>query len=276
MPVVLSPICWIEPRAMAALATDRLGRLANRAKWRLKALVPRWPTWRRDLLRSADVILPNSEAEGSNSSSAGSAPIPSKVRPGAQRRRGAIRPRRPGGGSARPTGTGDFVLYVGRIEPRKNVLGLVEGAKAAGLPLVVIGDALPGYEGLRRRLQAARRGLHPLAPPGRPRRPDARIGLRRRPGPGPAELVRDPGPGRPRGGAGGHGGGRHAPRLHPRILRRPGGLRPARPTSGRSPGPSPRPGRPAPTPGSPGTSARITPGPRWPGGRRRLMSRSIV
>ena len=32
------------------------------------------------------------------------------------------------------------------IEPRKNVLGLVEGVRAAGLPLVVIGDALPGYE----------------------------------------------------------------------------------------------------------------------------------
>ncbi len=64
IPVVLSPICWIEPRAMAALAPDRVGRLANRAKWRLKALMPRWPSWRRDLLRAADVILPNSQAEG--------------------------------------------------------------------------------------------------------------------------------------------------------------------------------------------------------------------
>jgi hypothetical protein len=64
VPVVLSPICWIEPRAMAALATDRLGRLANQAKWRLKALAPRFPTWRRDLLGSVDAILPNSAAEG--------------------------------------------------------------------------------------------------------------------------------------------------------------------------------------------------------------------
>ncbi len=32
------------------------------------------------------------------------------------------------------------MLYVGRIEPRKNVLRLVEAVSSAGLPLVVIGS----------------------------------------------------------------------------------------------------------------------------------------
>jgi glycosyltransferase involved in cell wall biosynthesis len=43
-------------------------------------------------------------------------------------------------------GSEDFVLYVGRIEPRKNVLGLVRATCAARLPLVVIGDPVPGHE----------------------------------------------------------------------------------------------------------------------------------
>ena len=144
VPVVLSPICWIEPRAMAVLATDRLGRWSNRAKWRLKALVPRWPTWRRDLLRSADAILPNSAAEGEQLVRWFGAD-PARVRPvpnGVEERFARADP----SAFRAAHGPGDFVLYVGRIEPRKNVLGLVEGVRAAGLPLVVIGDALPGCE----------------------------------------------------------------------------------------------------------------------------------
>ena len=144
VPVVLSPICWIEPRAMAVLATDRLGRWSNRAKWRLKALVPRWPTWRRELLRVADAILPNSAAEGEQLVRWFGAD-PDTIRPvpnGVEERFAHADP----SAFRAIHGPGDFVLYVGRIEPRKNVLGLIEGARAAGLPLVVIGDALPGYE----------------------------------------------------------------------------------------------------------------------------------
>lgn len=38
-------------------------------------------------------------------------------------------------------GIEDFVLYAGRIEPRKNVLGLVRAMRGTGLQLVVIGEA---------------------------------------------------------------------------------------------------------------------------------------
>ncbi len=144
VPVVLSPICWIEPRAMAALATDPVGRLANRAKWRLKALAPRWPTWRRDLLAAADAILPNSVAEGEQLVRWFGAD-PAKIRPvpnGVEERFAHADP----SAFRAAHGPGEFVLYVGRIEPRKNVRGLVEGVRRAALPLVVIGDALPGCE----------------------------------------------------------------------------------------------------------------------------------
>lgn len=144
IPVVVSPICWIEPRAMAALAVDPLGRLANRAKWRLKALAPRLPSWRRDLLRTADAILPNSEAEGRQLVRwFGADPGKIHAVPNGVEERFA---RAEASAFRAAHGPDPFVLYVGRIEPRKNVLGLVEGVRAAGLPLVVIGDALPGYE----------------------------------------------------------------------------------------------------------------------------------
>ena len=43
-------------------------------------------------------------------------------------------------------GTFPFVLSVGRIEPRKNTLGLIEAAGRKKLKLVVAGEAPPGFE----------------------------------------------------------------------------------------------------------------------------------
>jgi glycosyltransferase involved in cell wall biosynthesis len=142
--VVLSPICWFEPRAIAALAPNSARRAWDLAKWGVKTAVPRWPGWRRALLEQADAILPNSSAEASQIV-----------------RLFDVDPARihvvPNGvlstfAHAEPSlfrdafGLGDFVLYVGRIEPRKNVLGLVRALRPTGLPLVVIGDPPPGHE----------------------------------------------------------------------------------------------------------------------------------
>jgi len=38
------------------------------------------------------------------------------------------------------------VLCPGRIEPRKNQLGLIRALEGTGVPLVVLGDAVPGHE----------------------------------------------------------------------------------------------------------------------------------
>jgi glycosyltransferase involved in cell wall biosynthesis len=40
-------------------------------------------------------------------------------------------------------GLRDFVLSVGRIEPRKNQLGLLRALKGTGIPIVVMGDPVP-------------------------------------------------------------------------------------------------------------------------------------
>jgi glycosyltransferase involved in cell wall biosynthesis len=136
VPVVLSPICWIEPRSMAAL--DRL-------KWTMKLAVPRWPSWRRELLALARAILPNSHAEARQLVHYfGADPRAIHVVPNGVARRFA---------EARPDlfrsayGAADFVLFAGRIEPRKNVLGLVRAVRSLGLPLVVFGSPPAGYEG---------------------------------------------------------------------------------------------------------------------------------
>ncbi|GAC1473439.1 MAG: glycosyltransferase [Isosphaeraceae bacterium] len=144
LPVVLSPICWYDPRALAALATNPLAAVCDVAKWAVQRAVSCRPSWRRALLNLSDAVLPNSQAEAHQLVQCfGTARDSIQVVPNGVEARFA---------DADPQlfrdeqGAGDFVLYVGRIEPRKNVLGLVKASRAAGLPLVLIGDAPPGHE----------------------------------------------------------------------------------------------------------------------------------
>jgi glycosyltransferase involved in cell wall biosynthesis len=143
--VVLSPICWFEPSALWGLAPSRAKGARDLGAWALRRMVPRLPGWRRELLGVADAVLPNSEAEGEQLARLFGLDrgkirvVPNGVEPDvAEADPGIFR---------REFGSGEFVLYAGRIEARKNVLGLVRGAGRAGLPLVVIGDPVPGSEG---------------------------------------------------------------------------------------------------------------------------------
>jgi glycosyltransferase involved in cell wall biosynthesis len=144
VPVVLSPICWIEPGAIAALAPGRMRSVFDRAKWTLKTGVPRWPSWRRGLLELADAILPNSRAEARQLVRYfGSRAERIHVVPNGVSSRFA-------GASAElfrsVHGADGFVLFVGRIEPRKNVLGLIRAVRSQDLPMVVFGAPPPGHE----------------------------------------------------------------------------------------------------------------------------------
>ncbi len=100
--------------------------------------------WRNELIRACDLLLPNSEAEAEQLVRLFRAHrkaihvVPNGVDPRFEDADPAL--------FRSIHGAGDFVLYAGRIEPRKNVLGLVHAAKRAGFPVVVIGDAPPGCE----------------------------------------------------------------------------------------------------------------------------------
>ena len=153
VPVVLSPICWYEPRALAALEHGPVRKLASLAAWGLRSLAPAVPSWRRELLRLADLVLPNSRSEANQLIRLFGVPserirvVPNGVLPSVA--------------SASPElfhsrwGAEPFVLFVGRIEPRKNTLGLIKALRGLGLPLVVIGEAPPGCEDYERECRRA-------------------------------------------------------------------------------------------------------------------------
>lgn len=150
--VVVSPICWYEPRAIAALASGYVASICDLGKWAAQWAVPRWPRWRRELLGLADAVLPNSRAEASQLVRL-FAIDPARVRVipnGVEPRFAAATP------DLWRSRYGDepFVLYTGRIEPRKNVLGQVKACRAAGLPLTLIGDAPAGLESYARACRA--------------------------------------------------------------------------------------------------------------------------
>ncbi|APW62921.1 GT4 family glycosyltransferase [Paludisphaera borealis] len=148
VPVVLSPICWYEPRALWALEPNLRRKLAALGLWSIRRAVPRCPSWRRTLLHLADRILPNSNAEADQLARLF----------GVDRGRFTVVPNgvSPAFGWASPNvfreqvGNFDFILFVGRIEPRKNPLGLIRAARDLGLPLVVVGDAPPRFEDYER------------------------------------------------------------------------------------------------------------------------------
>ncbi len=144
LPVVLSPICWYEPKAIAALAKDRLRASWDLSKWGVRYCFPKVPSWRRELLQRADAILPNSKAEADQLArlfcvDRGKFRV---VTNGVEPRFAEADP-----SLFRTTYPGEeFVLYVGRIEPRKNVLNLVRAVLKLGRRLVVLGDVVPGHE----------------------------------------------------------------------------------------------------------------------------------
>jgi glycosyltransferase involved in cell wall biosynthesis len=144
IPVVLSPICWYEPHAMVCLEPTLPRQIASLAGWVIRSIAPRTPSWRLKLLRLADLVLPNSRSEAIQLTrlfgvdAAHIRVVPNGVLPAIGRATPEIFCRR--------FGAFPFVLSVGRIEPRKNTLELIRAARRLELPLVIAGEAPPGFE----------------------------------------------------------------------------------------------------------------------------------
>ena len=94
------------------------------------ASCPAIPSWRRELLRLADLVLPNSRSEANQLIRLFG--VATRADPRRSQRRAASI------GTASPElfhdrwGADPFVLSVGRIEPRKNTLGLIQASAGSG------------------------------------------------------------------------------------------------------------------------------------------------
>jgi len=143
--VALSTIAWFDFRSRWR-AAERFGSgLTACGKYLARRVAPRLPSWRRRLYTLADVLLPNSQAEAEQLVAQFGVPGDKiHVVPNGAEERFARADPEP---FAALVGERRFVLYAGRIEPRKNQLGFLRAMRATQVPVVVLGDAVPGHEG---------------------------------------------------------------------------------------------------------------------------------
>lgn len=142
--VALSTIAWFDWRNSWREPRGLLTRGAATARYALRAALPQLPTWRRRLYAAADVLLPNSQAEAEQLIRLFQVPA-AKIRivPNGFEERFAAAD---GRAFTSRFGLTDFVLSVGRIEPRKNQLALIRALRDSGRTLVILGDVVPGHE----------------------------------------------------------------------------------------------------------------------------------
>ncbi|MBN2216308.1 MAG: glycosyltransferase [Pirellulales bacterium] len=143
-PVVLSTIAWFDWADYWRGGSGLVGRAAAAARFAARAACPRLPSWRRRLYHSVDLLLPNSAAEAEQLSRYFGVPAERiRVVPnGADPRFGRCDP----GAFVERFGVEGFVLCPGRIEPRKNQLGLIRAMRGIDTPLVILGRVVPGHE----------------------------------------------------------------------------------------------------------------------------------
>jgi len=140
---VLSTICWYNWQS----AWETPGSLATRAaalgRHAGKIYLPFIPSQRKRMMEISDVLIPNSESEADQLKRFFQVPkkkitvIPNAVDP-------VFAVANPDS-FVNKFGLRDFVLCVGRIEPRKNQLGMIRAFRGAKVPLVIIGDPVKTY-----------------------------------------------------------------------------------------------------------------------------------
>ncbi len=159
VPVVLSTIAWFDWRAYWREPGSLLERAKSVTGYFARSAFPQLPSWRRRLYHAVDLLLPNSNAEAAQLMRYFQVPVEKihVVPNGADPRFAEADPQpflrllaqqaaaNTKAAGAAP-GAGRFVLYVGRIEPRKNQLGLIRAMQGTGVPIVLVGDAVPGHQ----------------------------------------------------------------------------------------------------------------------------------
>jgi glycosyltransferase involved in cell wall biosynthesis len=140
----LSTICWYDLRSAYYTYQDFRRRTLSLARHFAKLFVPLTPSMRKSLMHVSDILFPNSILEAQQLIRYFHIPkdrifvVPNGVDERFL--------------NADPTpfikeyGLKDFILFVGRIEPRKNQLTFVRAMQDTKQTIVFLGGALPDYE----------------------------------------------------------------------------------------------------------------------------------
>ncbi len=141
---VLSTVCWYSWKSAWGTYPDCKTRALSLARHAAKCWLPFLPSERKRMMQIADLLLPNSESEACQLESFFQVPSNKiKVIPNAADPAFADASPEP---FVQKFGFKDFILCVGRIEPRKNQLNVIRALKGMPKPVVMIGDCVPGYE----------------------------------------------------------------------------------------------------------------------------------
>lgn len=140
---ILSTICWYNWRSAWETPGGWTVRVAALGRHAGKVFFPFVPSQRKRMMEIADILMPNSESEAQQLSRFFEVPR-SKIAiiPNAVDAVFASADSRP---FIEKFGLRDFVLCVGRIEPRKNQLGMVRAMSGTKVPFVLIGDPVSTY-----------------------------------------------------------------------------------------------------------------------------------
>lgn len=141
---VLSTICWYSWKSAWHTYSEPKRRIMTVLRHAAKEWTPWLPSERKHMMQISDLLLPNSTTEACQLVAYFGAPkerifeVPNGVDPSFA--------------DAKPEafiekyGFKDFVLCVGRVEPRKNQLGMVRALKNMKVPVLFIGQTVPQYQ----------------------------------------------------------------------------------------------------------------------------------
>lgn len=155
--IALSTIAWYDLAACWHEPTQLGSRLSRCARFLIRKALPVLPSWRRRLYDAVDLLLPNSQAEAEQLMRYFRVPAQKiRVVPNGADRRFAAPQSASLGDLDR---VGKFILYPGRIEPRKNQLGFLQAMFGTNAPIVILGDVVPGQLDYFKACRAAARGV---------------------------------------------------------------------------------------------------------------------
>lgn len=140
---VLSTICWYSWKSACGIHSSCDVRAGAVARHLAKKFFPFMPSKRKRMMEFSDVLYPNSQTEADQLVRYFQVPrdkifvVPNGVDP----LFADAKPDR----FIEKYGFKDFVLCVGRIEPRKNQLNMIRALNGTGIPFVIIGDYVHQY-----------------------------------------------------------------------------------------------------------------------------------